>query len=333
MEEFLNSVPWFIISLIFTLFGVVTGGIGIYQGVRSNKELKQYKYLFKIAGQNMDLDDKEKTLKDYDEKIKNLKEAIKEQIPVEAEKMAIKGILENEIQELSNCYSKVLVLETKLKNLNNPEKDFASSNDLVKKVEQKIKPRYIQTRKNNLFNLLFFLMSVVSSFASMILPHDLYRLSTVGILLVQVIMGISLIKNHIKYNYSKEEIKAAIHTGIGILSISFALISIFILVTIFFDEFIDLFFTILFFYIFYIIHFALWMIFCKNKYKKKTEFIIFFVNLIGLIVNWVMLFLATNDNIITITIVFLFVTLLLNIFLLIRLFYLSYKNKNRSSWT
>jgi len=331
MEDFLNSVPWFIISLTFTLFGVVTGGIGIYQGVRSNKELKQYKYLFKIAGQNMDLDDKEKTLKDYNKKIKSLKEAIEEQIPVEAEKIAIKGILENEIQELSNCYSKVLALETKLKNINNSEQDFARPNDLVKKVEQKIKPRYIQNRKSNLFNLLFFLMSVVSSFASMILPHNLYRLSTVGILLVQVIMGISLIKNHIKLNYSKEEIKSAIHSGVGILSISFALISIFILVTIFFDKLIDLFITILFSYIFYIIHFVLWVIFCRNKYKKKTSFIIFFVNIIVAIVNLAMLFGVTNDNIIAITIAFLFITLLLNLFLLIRLFYLSHKNKNRPS--
>lgn len=241
--------------------------------------------------------------------------------------MAIKGILENEIQELSNCYSKVLVLETKLKDLNNSEKDFARSNDLVRKVEQKIKPRYIENRKSNLFNLLFFLMSVVSSFASMILPHDLYRLSTVGILLVQVIMGISLIKNHIKLNYSKDEIKTAIYNTVGILSIFFALISVFILAIIFMGEFIDLFIAIIFFYILYMIHLALWFMFCKTKYKKKTMFIIFFINTSGLIVNSLALFLATNDNIIAITMVLEFVILLLNIFSIIKLFYSIRKSK------
>jgi hypothetical protein len=40
--------------------------------------------------------------------------------------MAIKGILKNKIQKPSNCYSKVLVLEIKLKNLNNSDKDFTN---------------------------------------------------------------------------------------------------------------------------------------------------------------------------------------------------------------
>lgn len=58
MEAFFSSKLWIVISGIISVFGLIGTALGIYQYVKSSNELREYKYLFKIAGQHVDLEDK-----------------------------------------------------------------------------------------------------------------------------------------------------------------------------------------------------------------------------------------------------------------------------------
>lgn len=212
--EFFQSQLWIVISAVISVFGVFGTGLAIYQYIKSNRELREYKYLFAVAGQHVDLEDKKNQIDDYEKKIAEMQEIIKERIPKEAQKIALKGILDNEIQVLSASYTKVRILQSELESLMPDE--LSDNAELIKNVNKIIEPSYSQKRFNNLFSTLFYMVSILSSFMSMVLPHTMYRMVSQIILLFQLIVGIRLTVNVIKENYTKEEL---VYTGYRICSI------------------------------------------------------------------------------------------------------------------
>lgn len=87
MENFFSSPIWIVISAIISFFGLIGTILAIHQYLKSSKELKEYKFLFKIAGQHVDLEDKKSQISDYENQIAHMKKTIKEQIPEEAKKL------------------------------------------------------------------------------------------------------------------------------------------------------------------------------------------------------------------------------------------------------
>lgn len=204
MENFFQSTTWIVISALISVLGLSGTGLGFYQYFKSSKELREYKFLFKVAGQHVDLEDKKSQIDDYEKQIADMQETIKEKIPKEAQKIALRGILDNELQVLSASYTKVRTLQSELESLMPDELPDAA--DLVKNVNKIIEPSYSQKRLNNLFSTLFYLVSIISSFLSMILPHTMYRMVSQIILLFQLIVGIRLMISVIRANYTKEEL-------------------------------------------------------------------------------------------------------------------------------
>lgn len=227
MDNFFNSIAWIIISTSISVFGIFGTIFGIYRDRKSAKELRDYKYLFKVAGQHIDLEDKKDQIQDYQNQINQMQETIEKQIPKEAKRIALNGILENEIQVLSSTYNKVINLQAELEAVspNNSE-----NKELIKNVKKVIEPAYSQKRTDNLFSTGFFLISILSSLLSMVLPSGMYRIVLLVVLIIQLIIGFRTIVNTIRRNYTREERKMIIHKAMLLFSTSFFVVSIIIVV-------------------------------------------------------------------------------------------------------
>lgn len=221
MQDFFNSIAWYCISSICTLLGVVGTIITIRQAVKSKRENAEYKYLFKIAGQHLDLENKESIIQDYDKKIQEMKKTVNEQIPAEANRIALQHIYNYELQNLADTYTKVKLLQEQLDNENSAE-----DNELLKSVHRAIEPKYSQNRYKTLLYCAFVAISVISSFLSMILPYNIYAIILVGTLLAQLTIGFKILKDHISNNYSKKELISIVPTFFLAISIVFLIISI-----------------------------------------------------------------------------------------------------------
>lgn len=226
MDNFFNSVVWIIISTTISVFGIFGTIFGIYRDRKSAKELRDYKYLFKVAGQHIDLEDKEDQIQNYQNKINQMQETIEKQIPEEAKRIALKGILENEIQVLSSTYNKVINLQSELETVS---PNIPNNEELINNVKKVIEPAYSQKRTDNLFSTGFYLISILSSLLSMVLPSGMYRIILFVVLVLQLIIGFRTIINTLKRNYSLEERQNITHKAMLSISIIFLIISIIII--------------------------------------------------------------------------------------------------------
>lgn len=217
MEKFFSSTLWIVISAIISVIGLIGTGLGIYQYIKSSQELREYKYLFKIAGQHVDLEDKKNQINNYENQIAHMQKTIKEQIPEEAKKIALRGMLDSEIQVLSSTYIKVKSLQSELESLTS--EDIIETKELMKDVNKVIEPAYSRKRSDSLFNTAFYLVSVASSFLSMILPYSLYQIIISIVLLFQLIIGVRAMIDTLKLNYTRKELKILAHKACLIASI------------------------------------------------------------------------------------------------------------------
>lgn len=228
MEAFFSSTLWIVISALISVFGLIGTSLGIYQYLKSSKELQEYKYLFKIAGQHVDLEDKKSQINDYENQIAHMQKTIREQIPEEAKKIALRGMLDNEVQVLSATYTKVKSLQSELEALTSEE--IVETKELMKNVNKVIEPAYSRKRLDNLFSTVFYLVSVASSFLSMILPYSIYQMVIVIVLLFQLIIGTRTMINLLKLNYTRKELANIIHKAFLVAAIVFLTISLLVIV-------------------------------------------------------------------------------------------------------
>ena len=228
MGEFFSSTLWIVISAIISVIGLIGTALGIYQYIKSSQELREYKYLFKIAGQHVDLEDKKNQINDYENQIAHMQKTIKEQIPEEAKKIALRGMLDNEMQVLSSTYTKVKSLQSELEALTS--EDIIETKELMQDVNKVIEPAYSRKRSDSLFSTVFYLVSVASSFLSMILPHSIYQIVILVVLLLQLIIGVRTMINTLKLNYTRKEINAIVHKAYLMAAIVFFVIFLMIIV-------------------------------------------------------------------------------------------------------
>lgn len=157
-----------------------------------------------------------------------MQKTIKEQIPEEAKKIALRGMLDNEIQALSSTYTKVKSLQSELESLTSEE--ILETKELMKNVNKVIEPAYSRKRSDSLFSTVFYLVSVTSSFLSMILPYTLYQIILLIVLLFQLIIGVRTMINTLKLNYTHKELNAIVHKVYLVASIVFLVISLLIFI-------------------------------------------------------------------------------------------------------
>lgn len=281
MQDFFNSITWYLISSICTLMGLIGAIITIRQYVKGKRENKEYQYLFKIAGQHLDLADKESTINDYDKKINDMKNIINKQIPEEAKKIALQSIYDYEVRTLSNSYTRVKILQEQLNTGIDVE-----NNELLKNIHKDIEPKYSQNRHNALLNSIFVTISVISSFLSMILPYGVYKLILIVTLLFQLVIGFKLLRNHINSNYSRKEILRVTHAFILMFSIIFLLIASFVgilflgLMNEGYVNEIGFLVTILIFYLLHIISGMGYFVRMSSQLRKKA-FRMFLLSILG----------------------------------------------------
>lgn len=138
-----------------------------------------------------------------------MQKTIKEQIPKEAKKIALRGMLDNEIQVLTSTYTKVKSLQSELEALTS--EDIIENKELIQDINKVIEPAYSRRRLDNLFGIVFYLVSIASSFLSMILPYSIYQIVILAVLLLQLIIGMRAMINTLKLNYTNKEINAIVH--------------------------------------------------------------------------------------------------------------------------
>lgn len=321
MHDFFTSNLWLVISSILTVLGATGTIVGFYQNSKSRKSLREYTYLFKIAGQHIDLENKENTIKNYNKQISEMRKTLQNQIPKEAEKIALQGILKNEIQALSNTYTKVKSLQSQIEDINTEE---TNNQELLEEVRKTIEPTYSYNRSNNFFNSLFFIVSIISSFLSMILPHNLYSLAVSVILCFQLYFGIRLLKNYIKNNYNKKELMPIKQKFKISISLGFFIVTIFL--TIVFTIYInqvnlyksnqtDIILTILAFYLIHIIFGC--MYFKKEKKNKTLWYIVMILNTIFYFFNFIFFILSKSESAFIAFLLFSIPTLIIECFILI----------------
>lgn len=273
------------LMIILTVLGFIGTFYGIIQNNKSKKELKKYDYLFNVAGQNMDLEDKSKTINDYQNQIIDMQKEIEVRIPSEAKRIALNEMLYNEINELSSSYSKVKMIQNELNKIG---QNTDQNNDLINNVINTIEPSYSQNRSNNLFNMIFYSVSLLSSVLSFILPGDIYRFISIIIVIFQFVFVTKMVGNYIKNNYSKNELYSYLNKAFLSISVLLLMISLFTLLFAII-EFIK--FPIqeeksleIFSLITYVIHlFFDLFYFIKNKNSKKKFIFIVIANLFILI--------------------------------------------------
>ena len=115
MKEFFQENPaWLIFVGLATVAGLVGFVIQMFQTRSAKKELQRYKYLFKLADQNIEHKDKTDELKRLNTQVSEMQKTLKDEIPKEASRIALERILQSELDSLSDNYSKVRVLRDQL---------------------------------------------------------------------------------------------------------------------------------------------------------------------------------------------------------------------------
>ena len=317
MDSFFQSTLWVAISAIISILGLVGTILGIYQYLKNNKELQEYKYLFKVAEQHVDLEDKKSQIDNYESQIAHMKKALNEQIPTEAKKIALKGILDNELQVLSTTYTKVKSLQAELEVLT-PENDVGTEK-LMKNVNKIIEPAYSRKRIDNLLSTVFYLVSIFSSFLSMVLPYTIYQMIIVIILLFQLIVAIRTIINMVKLNYTRKERNRLKKKLLLISTIIFLFLSLFSIILIIFCEispryYIDEDVCLILATFFFILHlFTGCVFFIKNSIPKMIVFLslslIYLVSTVASIILYLPLLFIVSTISGILNIIFLFICL------------------------
>lgn len=125
---------------------------------------------------------------------------------------------------LSSSYTKVKSLQSELDALTS--EDTTETDELMIKVNQVIEPTYSRKRSDSLFSAIFYLVSVASSFLSMILPYSIYQIIIFLVFLFQLIIGIRTMINLLKMNYTRNELAIIVHKAFLVAAIVFLVISL-----------------------------------------------------------------------------------------------------------
>ncbi len=166
IKENFNNIFSYIVGIIGVLSAIWT-----YRSYHSSKEKdKTYDFIFDAAGKNIDKNIKEKDLKDLQNQIDELKEEIRETIPIEAERVVLKNKLEAEINLLNEQHSKIHELKERLLEL--PDNHLLSS-ELENIIQFEIRPEYEESIKREKAKERIIIVTLITLLLLKILPNSL----------------------------------------------------------------------------------------------------------------------------------------------------------------
>ena len=317
MENVINFIASNILMSVLTILGFLGTALGLIQNHKNKTELGKYEYLFNIASQNMDLEDKSKIIDDYQTQINHMQIEIEERIPIEAKRIALNEMLSSELSELSTTYSKVKSLQDQLVEIGEKSN---SDNRLINDVISTIEPSYTQNRSNNLFNMIFYSVSLFSSILSFVLPGDIYQFIAIIIAIFQFAFIVKMVSSYIKYNYSKDEIFDYLRKSLLFASIFSLIISLFALFFVIIEPFrIHIShdgnnFIITVSLITYIIHIIFDILFyCKDLNNRKKKATLTLLANVLIIIGIILLFTNTYDTVFAIGLLIILISTLFEI--------------------
>lgn len=254
-----------VVSFIITITQIF---IAKKEKKKSHKEKEAVKMLLKIAEQHIEKDDKTEELQKLDEKLTEMKHSIQEEIPKEAIKIALRSMIQNEIQVMSDSYNRLVTMKEKLQSVSQED---VTNNAIFKDVYKQIAPTYTQGRMQQTFSNMFIVISVVSSLVSMVLPYEYVRPLLAIVMIIQLSITLQQVRLYLDNNYRLKEKKGLL--GFSLLSCSLILLifSIALLLTLIFSSTSSKLLGLISASIFWLFHFII----AANYFFKHTRYLRF----------------------------------------------------------
>ena len=188
-----------IISIIIAIIGTGFGIISYYSSKKANESIKTYEYLFKIAKESMDLNDKSeeifnksKELNKLETDLNTMRKAIKDSIPIEARKTVLYDRLKIEEEQLVNYYNRYMKTMLSYRQLEETSTDIPDY--ILNEIDFHIQPDYlIKSMRQKYLSMLTFIsyttaiisiIPVISIFARYLIVLTLYPLIRWGLLMI-----------------------------------------------------------------------------------------------------------------------------------------------------
>lgn len=158
IHTFITSPIGQILSYIFGIVGFISA-IVTFVSYQKAKHIKaSNKYIINLLHQGIDNISKSQ-INELNKELSKLQSAIKDQIPYEAKRTALKEKLYWQTQEFYTQYEALLETRNKLKKLDD---EIPIDDNLAKLIENEIEPNYLETRKFNQSKDLLLIMAGIS---------------------------------------------------------------------------------------------------------------------------------------------------------------------------
>ena len=312
------------LTILLSIIGILGTIIGIIQNRKNKNEIKKYEYLFDIAGQNMDLEDKKALIKDYQNKIENMKSEIDERIPKEARKIALVEMINNEKERLTSSFLRIKKLKEEIDEMGMD----TESEELLKEVYKIIQPQYSQNRTNTVFNMSFYVLSLFSTFLSLILPQSVNKIASGIIVIIQITFMLRLLINYINFNYDKKERKNNLNKILLVFSMLSSVLSL-----LFGGYFLHYNYepisniVLILSAILFIAHLSFEIILYRNIIKNKKKCIAIIIINALIILAVILLLFTSNDILFAILIASILILIIINLFISFHTLFKYYKIK------
>jgi hypothetical protein len=216
-----------ITNIFFTfsgwLVGVITLIISIiwreYDKKKAVIKDKREAYIMEHVDKKILAHDLKKEIDELDMKKAQVTSYINNELPQQAQSIALRAILENEINNLGASYRRVMEIRAQIKDDNTFQGE-----DLFADVVKQIGPTYSMNRKRNAAIVFYIILTMLDTFLSSLSEFTYIVIFLKPIfLLTQIIIISSLLLSTIKVEYTKQEIaaiaKKSIHSLLWIASI------------------------------------------------------------------------------------------------------------------
>jgi len=166
------------LNILFGLFGVV----GCIFGYLSWKFTAPYKHLFELADKHIDktltdeqLSETKEKLNVEAEKIKELQNKIRHEIPIEARRAVLRDKLETNIEQIQEVYISLNKSRKQLEQLGDKSSIPIAIEDAIK---SEIQPEYLINRKKAELRNYLTLITATAAISSAILPYPFSRFAS-----------------------------------------------------------------------------------------------------------------------------------------------------------
>lgn len=179
-----------ILSLVIGLVGIVGTFYTIKAFTDSKKNKREIDYLIDIAGKNIrkditekEIKEKKKNLKEYSNKIIELQNKIKNEIPQQARLALLKDKLNTETELLISTYESIKKINSELKS---KEKINDIPQEIKKAIENEINPTYLQKEKQSKLKNYITILTTLAAILAAAVPPPLNRIVSIPIFIILI---------------------------------------------------------------------------------------------------------------------------------------------------